>query len=77
MRPVGMFMLKRSDFLRVKNRLPLDLRAGKSRLTQFLGNKTVKINNLKCYILDGHDGSDTRKILNYDKYPHKIVHSGK
>lgn len=70
-RPVAMFMLKTNDFKKVKDKLPLDLSAGKTRLSQFLGNKTVKITNLKCYIMDGYDGVIS---LNYKKYPHKNVH---
>lgn len=69
-RPVAFFMLKTKDFRNVKNSLPLDLRAGKSVLSQKLGG-TYKIMNLGCYIMDRYYKKDNK----YGKEP-KFVQSG-
>lgn len=77
-RPVACFMLKTDDILKNLNKLRnsplLDINgkiSGKTLLSKYLGNKTVKLINVYCYIIDGiHDTK-----LNGIKYPFKIVHN--
>lgn len=72
-RPVACFIFRTNQFRNVLPKLiNTNLTSGKTMLANFL-KKCVKLVNVKCYVLDGiHDSG-----LNYAKYPHKIVHSGR
>jgi glycosyltransferase involved in cell wall biosynthesis len=72
-RPVACFMLKTKDFISIKSKLPLDLSSGKTKISNILGNKTAKIKNSECQIIDGINTTG----LNYKKYPLNLVYSKK
>jgi len=73
-RPVCCFILKTDDFRRYEKSCSIDLIKGKTDLYKMLGSKTGKIENLKCYIMDGNH---TDFVINYTKYPHKLIYSSK
>lgn len=74
MRPVACFMLRTIDFKSILPKLKgTDLTSGKTILSHLLGG-TIKVLELKCYMLDG---KTEKSYLNYEKYhPHK-TYNGK
>ena len=71
-RPVALFMLKTSDFKSVKDKLPLNLHGGKSKLAELLGS-VHKFENVDCHILDGYHPKMGKHFYDY-KYPRNLTY---